>query len=96
MKTLKSCLFTWITFLAIGMLICSIVYYSGIELGAYYMQFFLFMIGLTIVFGFIIFAISVAIFGVKDFFESGDAKEWWDAAKEGKTVYEKRNERRRK
>jgi hypothetical protein len=54
------------------------------------------MIGLTIVFGFIIFAISVAIFGVKDFFESGDAKEWWDAAKDGKTVYEKQNERRRK
>jgi len=44
----------------------------------------------------ILMALYVVLFNIVDFFQSGDAKEWWNAAKEGKTVYEKQNEKRRK
>lgn len=96
MRVLKSCLIKWGIFLAFGLVIGLLLNMAGISLGNDFMYFFLFMSGLSAVVGFIIFTISVMLFGIKDFFESGTAKEWWDAAKEGKTIYQKQHEKRRR
>lgn len=96
MKVLKGCLIKWVIFLGMGLGICSLLIAADIEYGDFFMPFFTFMIGLTAVVGLIIFLISMLIFGITDFFGSGTAKEWWDAAKEGKTIYQKQNEKRRR
>ncbi|HPN37798.1 MAG TPA: hypothetical protein PL041_05300 [Melioribacteraceae bacterium] len=94
MKKLKGCLIIWVLFLAIGYILGSILESQFEELGNNITYFFSFFSIFSLIIGLIIFSVFTAIFGVVDYFQSGTAKQWWDAAKEGKTISEKQNEKK--
>lgn len=96
MQKLKGCAFKIGIFFVIGGLCCLLLHLAGIGLGTYFLQFFLFLGLLAAIVTAIGFAIFIIIFGIVDHFQSGNAKTWWDAAKEGKTIEEKQSETRRK
>lgn len=96
MKKLKGCAYKIGVVFITGALCCLLLLLAGIELGAYLLQFFIYIAVLAGIVSFMLFMLAMLGMWIIDGIQTGDAKEWWSAAKEGKTVNEKRSETRRK